>query len=78
MSLVRTLIYDYKVAITTRDDQNSTPLHVAALNGEKEVVLALINEFGCDISVKDQLGRSLLHNACAGGDVSLVRTLIIM
>ncbi len=57
MSLVRTLICEHKADVTARDDHNITPLHVAALSGNKEVVLALIKEFGCDISVKDQLGR---------------------
>ena len=39
-------------------------------------MLALIKEFGCDINIKGQLGRSLLHLACEGGNVSLVRTFI--
>ena len=43
---------------------NDTPLHVAALCGKDEVVLTLINEFGCDTKVRGALGRSLLHNAC--------------
>ncbi len=49
---------------------------MAALNGMEEVVLALIKEFGCDIRDKGFLGTSLLHCACQGGNVSLVRTLI--
>ena len=31
---------------------------------------------GCHPTVKGQFGRSLLHNACNGGNVSLVKTLI--
>ncbi len=45
VSLVRTLICEYKADVTARDSLNSTPLQVAALNGKKEVVLALIKEF---------------------------------
>ncbi len=76
MSLIRTLICEYKADVTARNSQNSTPLHVAAFTGNKEAVLALIKEFGCDISVKGYFGKSLLHYACQGSNVSLVRTLI--
>ncbi len=76
VSLVRTLICEYKADVTARDSHDNTPLHVAAFNGKEEVVLALIKEFGCDINVKGNGGRSLLHSACQGGNVSLARTLI--
>ena len=36
---------------------------------KEDVVLALINEFGCE----GHLGRTLLHSACASGNGSLVR-----
>ena len=49
---------------------------MAALSGKDEVALTLINEFGCDTKVRGALGRSLLHSACNGGSVNLVRTLI--
>lgn len=49
---------------------------MAALNGNDEVALALVSEFGCDIEVKGNLGRSLLHSACKGGNLNLVRMLI--
>ena len=43
---------------------------------EKEVALFLINDVGSDINIKGYKGRSLLHIACNGGNVSLVQTLI--
>ena len=59
-------------------DQNNMPLHVAAFTGKAEVVLSLINDFACDPNVRGNRarGRLLLHNACQGGSVSLVKTLI--
>ena len=64
VSLVRKLILEHKADVNARDDENNTPLHVAAFCGKEEVVLALINEFGCDTKVKGKFGRSLLHHAC--------------
>ena len=76
VNLVQTLIREYKADINACDDQNNTPLHLAAVCSKAEVALCLINEFGCDPNVKGQIGRSLLHCACEGGSVSLVQTLI--
>ena len=64
VSLVRTLIQKHNADTNAKNDQNNTPLHVAAFSGEAEVALCLINEFGCDPSVKGRFGRSLLHCAC--------------
>ena len=77
ISLVKTLICDFRANITPRDDGKNLPIHLAAVvfNG-KEVVLSLLKEFGCDPTVKGQFGRTLLHNACCSGNVSLVRALI--
>ncbi len=55
MSLVRTLISKFKADVNARDDYDHTPLYVAVSHGKKEVVLALIEEFGCDINVKVQI-----------------------
>ena len=74
VALVRTLIKEYKLDPGARDNESNTPLHVAALRGHEEVTLALI-PYSCP-EVKGHLCRSLLHSACAGGNVALVKTLI--
>ena len=56
---------------------NDTPLHVAVLFVQDQIALTLINDFGCDTTITGGLGRSLLHKACQGGSVSLVRALIL-
>ena len=62
VSLVRTLIQEHNADTNAEsNDQNNTPLHIAASNGKEEVALALINEFGCDTSIKGFNGWSLLH-----------------
>ena len=64
VSLVQTLIQKHNADTNAKNDQNNTPLHIAALNGKEEVAFALINEFGCDTSIKGFNGWSLLHSAC--------------
>ena len=58
------------------NNNNDTPLHVAALNGEVSVALCLIDEFGCNPNAVGYNGKSVLHSACQGGNVSLVKTLV--
>ena len=79
VNLVQALVQKHgtgilKDNVTARDDEGNTPLHVAAMSGEEEIVLSLINEFGCDVNViSGHLGWSLLHSACASDNGSLVR-----
>ena len=35
-----------------RNSYNDTPLHEAALRGQEEAALVLIDEFGCDTSIR--------------------------
>ena len=79
VALVRTLIRDHNADVNAQDDGNSTPLHVAAQYGKEDVALALINEFGRDTNTRVMRNGktvTVLHSACEGGCVALVRTLI--
>ena len=77
LNLVRTLIRDHNADVNAQDDHNNTPLHLAVKEGMEDIAIALINEFSCSTSVKGGwYGRTLLHNACEGGCLNLVRTLI--
>ena len=64
VGIVRTLVTDQKADICAKTISGDTPLHVAARYGQLQVTIALIHEFNCDINVKGQLCRSLLHSAC--------------
>ena len=76
VTLVQTLVLEHEADISSRDDGNNTPISIAALYGKLNVVLCLIDVFGCDPNTRGSNGRSLLHNACEAGKVSLVKTLI--
>ena len=75
VSLVRTLVHDYKADLNSQDSSNNTPLHVAVSADEGEVAVALL-ELGCSTNVKGQSGKSALHLACERGSAGLVRTLV--
>ena len=74
-SLVKTLVSKYKADTNARNNQNDTPLHVAVLNGEVSVSVALCL-IGCNPNAVGYNGESVLHLACQGGNVTLVKTLV--
>ena len=76
VGIVMTLLTEHKANANDRihTDSGDTPLHVAARYGQLQLVTALIHEFNCDINVKGQLGRSLLHSACVCSDRSKLRS----
>ena len=78
LSLVRTLIHDYHADLNNKDSSGKTPFTLALEYERDEVMLVLINEFGCDpTNIKCRKGVSPLHVACKKGNLSLVRTLIL-
>ena len=68
--------FEYQADINIRDDENNTPLHVAAIYGREDAVLALLDHDMCNLNANGGSGRSLLHCACIGGNLNLVKTLI--
>ena len=69
------MIQDHKADINARDDQNNTPLHVAAWCGKKDVIFLLINKFSCDANSRGYNGYSLLHSACYNNQSNLLKLL---
>ena len=77
LTLTKTLIQDFNADVNAQIDASCTPLQVAARAGKEDIAIALINEFSCSTSVKEgRSGRTLLHSACEGGCLNLIRTLI--
>ena len=72
------LISEFQADTTLQDTWGYTPLHIAACEGEEELALTLITEFGCDTTIisRGQYGRTLLHRACQGGCLTLAKLLI--
>ena len=59
-----------------KDSYNNAPVHRAASKGHINVVDMLITKFGCDPTIRGYQGRSLLHFACASGNIKLVEILV--
>ena len=77
MALIRTFICKYGLDRNLKNVDGNPPIHLAAMHARgKNTVLSLVKEFGCDILSKGFRGRSLLLNACAGGNIDLVRALV--
>ena len=78
VNLVQALVRKHGTGILKAvNDEGNTPLHTAVISGKEDVIFALINKLGCDVSIKGYKGRSPLHIACEEGNASLVQTLIL-
>ena len=54
----------------------STPLHVAAWQGDDDLLRNLLNKHSADVSSKDSNGGSPLHYACCEGHLEVARLLL--
>jgi ankyrin repeat protein len=50
--------------INARDEDQRTPLHLAALGGHEAVATALLERRQCDVDAKDEFGMAPLYIAC--------------
>ena len=63
------------IAVTERDQQGLTLLHVAAMHGQMPSVRCLLSR-GADISARDKQGHTALHYAAFHGHQHVVRELL--
>ena len=75
LDMVKMLISEFNSDITIQNVKGATALMLAALGGHYNVVQALICD-QCPLGGRGEVGRTVLHYACNGGNVSLVQTLI--
>ena len=59
----------------SRDINNDTPLHIAALNGQLEIVRYYLEELKCDPNITGFNGRIPLHHACQNGHLNVIKYL---
>ena len=61
---------------TSRDEDNSTPLHWASRRGFLNVVKYLVEERHCDVECRNKDGDTPLHAAALAGKLDIVQYLI--
>ncbi len=67
--------YHEKQELETRDSFGRTPLHLAAVAGNVDVMQWLLEQ-GCDVNSKDKLGETPLHKAASHGHERAVNLLL--
>ena len=55
---------------------NVSLLHLAAYNGWEDIAALLATEYHCDVTGKDECGRTALHYACINGHAHMVQYLL--
>ncbi|XP_046583700.1 ankyrin repeat domain-containing protein 27-like [Haliotis rubra] len=71
---VRQLLFEGRVDINSRH-RGRTPVLKAAYKGHRDVLDLLVSK-GCDVSLPDDDGNNILHVACIGGHVKIVKHVI--
>ena len=72
VDIVRYIISQINIEKDSRGAHKQTPLMTAVSFGHMTVVKYLVS-IGCDLSVHDNEGNNILHVACRGGNVDMVK-----
>ncbi|XP_067660339.1 ankyrin repeat domain-containing protein 50-like [Haliotis asinina] len=75
LEVVKYIVSQNKVAINSRGWKKRTPVMEAAKNGHKKVVEFLV-EHGGDLSLVGYSGVNILHLACRGGHLEVVKYIV--
>ncbi|XP_071085792.1 ankyrin repeat domain-containing protein 50-like [Haliotis cracherodii] len=75
LDLVKDIVTKHRVDINSRGRYGRTPVMKAAEKGHKEVLDLLISNGG-DVTLKDDNGNNILHVACIGGHVEMVKNVV--
>ena len=75
IAAVRAILAEKPEMLESRNDGNLTPLILASLHGQKEIVRYLL-EKGADLNATDNEGSNVLHNAAASGHEDIIALLL--
>eukprot|EP00823_Brevimastigomonas_motovehiculus_P004321 TRINITY_DN2830_c0_g1_i2.p1 TRINITY_DN2830_c0_g1~~TRINITY_DN2830_c0_g1_i2.p1 ORF type:complete len:272 (+),score=43.64 TRINITY_DN2830_c0_g1_i2:53-868(+) len=75
LHIARYLVLQYGARLDAVDDNRWTPLHYAAMEGNREMVRFYVRH-GADVNVKDQNERTPLHVAAIKGHREIIEALL--
>ncbi|XP_046582760.1 ankyrin repeat domain-containing protein 1-like isoform X3 [Haliotis rubra] len=75
LETVKRILAAGHVDVNTRGGYSSTPVMAAAVRGHSDVVEFLVGR-GADVSLVDSDGNNVLHFACWGGDLEIVKLIL--
>jgi len=73
---VATLLIEMGAEVNAQDKERRTPLHVACLNNQFEIVRCLLEEGGATTGLRDKGHKVPLHLASINGHTKVVNLLI--
>jgi len=74
-NLVERDIPNWDSLVNKKDEEKRTPLHKAADNGHKKIILTLLGN-GAKVDEKDKAQRTPLHEAAANGYAEIIEILL--
>ena len=77
IAMVKELLMFEGIKINKKDDQDNTPLHIACVSGEKDIVFALI-EAGADVMAENEDEMTPLHIAIVERKLEIVKMILDM
>ena len=75
LTLVKHLVENYPALLTIRDKKGQTPLHIAGFVDSVEVIDYFVSQ-KCSVLDTDRRGWTILHHACCGAKLTLVKHLV--
>ena len=76
VSLVKTLLRDYRYGSVTKDPNGDTPLHCACISDIIDILDLILTKFGELHTVQNSKGNTPLHIACEWGSINAACILI--
>ena len=75
LDIIQVLTQNPMLDINTTNNEGNTPLHLACLFTQPNVVQFLLDKQSCNPNVQNKVGNAPLHLACLNGNIVILRSL---
>ena len=76
LEVVKTILTQYSVDLSSADSDGNTPLHYAARGAREDIVQLYVGEYKCPVDVQNNNNQTPLHLACSTGHTSIIKSLL--